>query len=205
MCFRSRLADFFVNCQPEPRSLSGCLKENYADCLLAYSGLIGEFARLWPVRFDSGLTAVSKILKYENLLKTLLKMQHSFDMKNQAVIFCSYLTHNMDQSHSWFLPDNSYCNTRDLVLSSRQTWPRIHTLSTQRQFILPTAKQNGLFWTAASTREQSIGGVRNHWLKLFTFPRRERAYSSLHLLCILLPGETPPDCVSLVENKNHHC
>ncbi|XP_005741594.1 GDNF family receptor alpha-1a [Pundamilia nyererei] len=38
---KSRLADFFVNCQPEPRSLSGCLKENYADCLLAYSGLIG--------------------------------------------------------------------------------------------------------------------------------------------------------------------
>ncbi|XP_049927255.1 GDNF family receptor alpha-1a isoform X2 [Epinephelus moara] len=38
---RSRLADFFVNCQPEPRSLSGCLKENYADCLLSYSGLIG--------------------------------------------------------------------------------------------------------------------------------------------------------------------
>ncbi|KTG37843.1 hypothetical protein cypCar_00010277, partial [Cyprinus carpio] len=39
--FRSRLADFFTNCQPEPRSLSGCLKENYADCLLSYSGLIG--------------------------------------------------------------------------------------------------------------------------------------------------------------------
>lgn len=38
---RSRLADFFANCQPEPRSVSGCLKENYADCLLAYSGLIG--------------------------------------------------------------------------------------------------------------------------------------------------------------------
>ncbi|XP_049591317.1 GDNF family receptor alpha-1a isoform X2 [Syngnathus scovelli] len=38
---RSRLADFFSNCQSEPRSLSGCLKENYADCLLAYSGLIG--------------------------------------------------------------------------------------------------------------------------------------------------------------------
>ncbi|KAF0027955.1 hypothetical protein F2P81_020696 [Scophthalmus maximus] len=27
--------------QWEPRSLSGCLKENYADCLLSYSGLIG--------------------------------------------------------------------------------------------------------------------------------------------------------------------
>lgn len=38
---RSRLADFFANCQPEARSSTGCLKENYADCLLAYSGLIG--------------------------------------------------------------------------------------------------------------------------------------------------------------------
>ncbi|XP_056616248.1 GDNF family receptor alpha-1a isoform X3 [Triplophysa dalaica] len=38
---RSRLADFFTNCQPEPRSMSGCLKENYADCLLSYSGLVG--------------------------------------------------------------------------------------------------------------------------------------------------------------------
>ncbi|KAF3841718.1 hypothetical protein F7725_023669 [Dissostichus mawsoni] len=38
----SRLADFFVNCQPEPRSLSGCLKENYADCLLSYSGIVGD-------------------------------------------------------------------------------------------------------------------------------------------------------------------
>ncbi|XP_057164500.1 GDNF family receptor alpha-1 isoform X3 [Ursus arctos] len=37
---RSRLADFFTNCQPESRSASSCLKENYADCLLAYSGLI---------------------------------------------------------------------------------------------------------------------------------------------------------------------
>ncbi|XP_041426744.1 GDNF family receptor alpha-1 isoform X2 [Xenopus laevis] len=38
---RSRLADFLTDCQPEPRSPSGCLKENYAECLLAYSGLIG--------------------------------------------------------------------------------------------------------------------------------------------------------------------
>ncbi|KAI7805362.1 GDNF family receptor alpha-1a [Triplophysa rosa] len=38
---RSRLADFFTNCQPEPKSLSGCLKENFADCLLSYSGLVG--------------------------------------------------------------------------------------------------------------------------------------------------------------------
>lgn len=43
-CCRSRLADFFTNCQPESRSVSSCLKENYADCLLAYSGLIGKKA-----------------------------------------------------------------------------------------------------------------------------------------------------------------
>uniref|UniRef100_A0A3P8VAT9 GDNF family receptor alpha-1 n=1 Tax=Cynoglossus semilaevis TaxID=244447 RepID=A0A3P8VAT9_CYNSE len=38
---RSRLADFISNCQPETRSISGCLRENYADCLLSYTGLIG--------------------------------------------------------------------------------------------------------------------------------------------------------------------
>lgn len=40
--FRSRLADFISNCQPEAHSISGCLRENYADCLLSYSGLIGK-------------------------------------------------------------------------------------------------------------------------------------------------------------------
>ncbi len=44
--FRSRLADFLTNCQPEARSISGCLKENYANCLLAYSGLIGELTHV---------------------------------------------------------------------------------------------------------------------------------------------------------------
>ncbi|KAG9462690.1 hypothetical protein GDO78_023307, partial [Eleutherodactylus coqui] len=38
---RSRLAHFLTDCQPDLRSVSGCLKENYAECLLAYSGLIG--------------------------------------------------------------------------------------------------------------------------------------------------------------------
>ncbi|XP_028990539.1 GDNF family receptor alpha-1b [Betta splendens] len=38
---RSRLADFISNCQPEAHSMSGCLRENYAGCLLSYSGLIG--------------------------------------------------------------------------------------------------------------------------------------------------------------------
>lgn len=43
--YRSRLADFISSCHPEARSISGCLRESYADCLLSYSGLIGEFLK----------------------------------------------------------------------------------------------------------------------------------------------------------------
>lgn len=42
LCFRSRLADFQQNCQPSPKSASGCVRESRAMCLKAYSGLIGE-------------------------------------------------------------------------------------------------------------------------------------------------------------------
>ncbi|XP_028843689.1 GDNF family receptor alpha-4-like [Denticeps clupeoides] len=38
---RSRLADFQHNCQPSTSSPSGCVRENIAVCLKAYSGLIG--------------------------------------------------------------------------------------------------------------------------------------------------------------------
>eukprot|EP00066_Takifugu_rubripes_P006490 XP_003971315.1 PREDICTED: GDNF family receptor alpha-4-like [Takifugu rubripes] len=38
---RSRLADFHQNCQPSPKSASGCVRESRAMCLKAYSGLIG--------------------------------------------------------------------------------------------------------------------------------------------------------------------
>uniref|UniRef100_A0A4W2BWV6 GDNF family receptor alpha 1 n=1 Tax=Bos indicus x Bos taurus TaxID=30522 RepID=A0A4W2BWV6_BOBOX len=54
---RSRLADFFTNCQPESRSVSSCLKENYADCLLAYSGLIGTV--MTPNYIDSSSLSVA--------------------------------------------------------------------------------------------------------------------------------------------------
>ncbi|EMP39022.1 GDNF family receptor alpha-1, partial [Chelonia mydas] len=54
---RSRLADFFTNCQPESRSISSCLKENYADCLLAYSGLIGTV--MTPNYIDSNSLSVA--------------------------------------------------------------------------------------------------------------------------------------------------
>ncbi|OWK07975.1 GFRA1, partial [Cervus elaphus hippelaphus] len=53
----SRLADFFTNCQPESRSVSSCLKENYADCLLAYSGLIGTV--MTPNYIDSSSLSVA--------------------------------------------------------------------------------------------------------------------------------------------------
>ncbi|KAM4636652.1 GDNF family receptor alpha-1 [Discoglossus pictus] len=54
---RSRLADFLTDCQPDPRSFSGCLKENYAECLLAYSGLIGT--GLTPNYIESSSLSVS--------------------------------------------------------------------------------------------------------------------------------------------------
>ncbi|MEE6486736.1 hypothetical protein FKM82_014695 [Ascaphus truei] len=54
---RSRLADFFTDCQPEPRSVTGCLKENYAECLLAYSGLIGT--GMTPNYIESSSLSVS--------------------------------------------------------------------------------------------------------------------------------------------------
>ncbi|XP_053548663.1 GDNF family receptor alpha-1 isoform X3 [Bombina bombina] len=54
---RSRLADFLTDCQPNPRSVSGCLKENYAECLLAYSGLIGT--GLTPNYIESSSLSVS--------------------------------------------------------------------------------------------------------------------------------------------------
>ncbi|XP_032806248.2 GDNF family receptor alpha-4-like isoform X1 [Petromyzon marinus] len=38
---RSRLADFIINCSPSKKSISGCYNENYASCLLSYTGLIG--------------------------------------------------------------------------------------------------------------------------------------------------------------------
>ncbi|XP_072433290.1 GDNF family receptor alpha-4a isoform X2 [Chiloscyllium punctatum] len=37
---RSRLAEFQTSCQPSTQSVSGCLRENYAACLLSYTGII---------------------------------------------------------------------------------------------------------------------------------------------------------------------
>ncbi|KAJ6658576.1 hypothetical protein lerEdw1_019964 [Lerista edwardsae] len=38
----SRYAEFQVNCRPATQSATGCRTENYAACLLAYTGIIGS-------------------------------------------------------------------------------------------------------------------------------------------------------------------
>ncbi|KAK0140555.1 GDNF family receptor alpha-2 [Merluccius polli] len=38
---RSRLADFHMNCQVTPHTVTGCPHDNYHGCLMAYVGLIG--------------------------------------------------------------------------------------------------------------------------------------------------------------------
>lgn len=48
-CFvasRSRLADFHMNCQMTPHTVTTCPHDNYHGCLMSYVGLIGNFAFL---------------------------------------------------------------------------------------------------------------------------------------------------------------
>ena len=45
-CFRSRLADYHMNCQVTPHTVTGCPQDNYHGCLMAYVGLIGEWSSL---------------------------------------------------------------------------------------------------------------------------------------------------------------
>ncbi|KAJ3606083.1 hypothetical protein NHX12_028126 [Muraenolepis orangiensis] len=42
MVARSRLADFHMNCQVSPHTVTGCPHDNYHGCLMAYVGLIGN-------------------------------------------------------------------------------------------------------------------------------------------------------------------
>ncbi|XP_009986003.1 PREDICTED: GDNF family receptor alpha-1-like [Tauraco erythrolophus] len=89
---RSRLADFFTNCQPESRSVSSCLKENYADCLLAYSGLIGTV--MTPNYIDSNSLSVAPWCDCSNsgndideCLKFLNFFQDNICLKNAIQAF----------------------------------------------------------------------------------------------------------------------
>lgn len=40
---RSRLADFHMNCQMTPHTVTSCPHDNYHGCLMSYVGLIGTF------------------------------------------------------------------------------------------------------------------------------------------------------------------
>lgn len=42
VCFRSRLADFHMNCRTTRHSITSCPNDNYHACLISYVGLIGE-------------------------------------------------------------------------------------------------------------------------------------------------------------------
>ncbi|KAM5124853.1 GDNF family receptor alpha-1-like, partial [Mantella aurantiaca] len=75
----SRLAHFLNDCQPDSRSLSGCLKENYAECLLAYSGLIGT--GITPNYMESSGLSVSPscdCLNSGNYMDDCLKFHNFF-------------------------------------------------------------------------------------------------------------------------------
>lgn len=54
LCFlsvRSRYAEFQFNCQPSLQAASGCRRDSYAACLLAYTGIIGELVSIIHVSY----------------------------------------------------------------------------------------------------------------------------------------------------------
>ncbi|MEE6520544.1 hypothetical protein FKM82_018451 [Ascaphus truei] len=54
---RSRFAEFQFNCQPSPQSATGCARENYAACLMAYTGIIGS--AITPNYVDNSSSSVA--------------------------------------------------------------------------------------------------------------------------------------------------
>ncbi|XP_077465108.1 GDNF family receptor alpha-4 [Stigmatopora argus] len=54
---KSRLAQFYQDCEPSEESTSGCKKRNYGACLLAYTGLIGS--TITPNYVDNATSSVA--------------------------------------------------------------------------------------------------------------------------------------------------
>ncbi|XP_069712753.1 GDNF family receptor alpha-4 isoform X2 [Phaenicophaeus curvirostris] len=54
---RSRYAEFQFNCQPSLQSASGCRRESYAACLLAYTGIIGS--PITPNYIDNSTSSIA--------------------------------------------------------------------------------------------------------------------------------------------------
>ncbi|XP_030622720.1 GDNF family receptor alpha-3 [Chanos chanos] len=77
---RSRLADFQHNCQPNPLSPSGCLRESGAVCLKAYAGLIGTI--MTPNYVSNSSVEVSQWCNCEgsgNQLQDCQRILHMFN------------------------------------------------------------------------------------------------------------------------------
>ncbi|RLV88713.1 hypothetical protein DV515_00015366 [Chloebia gouldiae] len=54
---RSRYAEFQFNCQPSPQAASGCRRDSYAACLLAYTGIIGS--PITPNYIDNSTSSIA--------------------------------------------------------------------------------------------------------------------------------------------------
>nr|XP_056711553.1 GDNF family receptor alpha-4 [Euleptes europaea] len=54
---RSRYAEFQYNCQPSTQSATGCRRENFAACLLAYTGIIGS--PITPNYIDNSTSSIA--------------------------------------------------------------------------------------------------------------------------------------------------
>ncbi|KAM4707960.1 GDNF family receptor alpha-4 [Discoglossus pictus] len=54
---KSRFAEFQFKCQPSPQSATGCARENYAACLMAYTGIIGS--AITPNYVDNSSSSVA--------------------------------------------------------------------------------------------------------------------------------------------------
>ncbi|XP_061541064.1 GDNF family receptor alpha-4-like isoform X2 [Phycodurus eques] len=56
---RSRFADFIQNCEPSPRTTSGCLRDSAGLCLRAYAGLVGTIMTPNYIGNDSAAVSLS--------------------------------------------------------------------------------------------------------------------------------------------------
>uniref|UniRef100_A0A673G572 GDNF family receptor alpha 4b n=1 Tax=Sinocyclocheilus rhinocerous TaxID=307959 RepID=A0A673G572_9TELE len=90
---RSRLAQFQYDCQPEVQSATGCKQGNYATCLIAYTGLIGD--PITPNYVDNSTSNVSP----------WCSCSASGNLKDQCTEFLEYFTNNVCLSESKLL----YC------------------------------------------------------------------------------------------------
>uniref|UniRef100_A0ACB8E9A4 GDNF receptor alpha-4 n=1 Tax=Sphaerodactylus townsendi TaxID=933632 RepID=A0ACB8E9A4_9SAUR len=97
---RSRYAEFQFNCQPSTQSTTGCRRENFAACLLAYTGIIGS--SITPNYIDNSTSSIAPWctcntsgnrqeecksflhLFTENICLRVLVLEHSWEKAKQT-------------------------------------------------------------------------------------------------------------------------